>query len=104
MDAPTLRIDYVTTQLRCAMLQLPARPWYARSAGYHVSAIFGLVLMAVCVAERAHAQRPNISITEPVEWREQPFKALQLAPGRSLRIAGSVTHPASVDRVLVNGK
>jgi hypothetical protein len=85
------------------MMQLPAPHSHAVNKFRPVFTL-GLAVLALSIAEPADAQRPTISITEPVEWREQPFKPLQLVAGRSVRIAGSVTHPASVDRVLVNGK
>ena len=84
-------------------MQRPAPHKHAANKLRYVFTL-GLALLALSAVDRANAQRPNISITEPVEWRETPFKPLQLVAGRSVRIAGSVTHPASVDRVLVNGK
>jgi hypothetical protein len=43
-----------------------------------------------------------ILVTEPLEWRSK--QALSTIPGSTLRIAGSVTHPAGVSKVLVNGQ
>jgi hypothetical protein len=43
-----------------------------------------------------------ILINEPVVWREG--KALTVAPGQSLRVAGAASHPDGVSKVLVNGR
>jgi hypothetical protein len=85
---------------------------HVRSARSRIGLVFrsfspaaaGMVLMGLVGIGSASAQRATIIINEPVEWREQPFKPLRITDGRSVRIAGSVTHPSSVDRVLVNGK
>jgi hypothetical protein len=57
---------------------------------------------AIALLPGGIAAAQTILITEPVVWRAgQP---LTVTTQRSVRIAGSVMHPAGVARVLINGK
>src|SRR5215831_7105506 len=57
---------------------------------------------AIALVPGGIAAAQTILITEPVVWRGgQP---LTVTTQKSVRIAGSVTHPAGVARVLINGK
>ncbi|MGH7466796.1 MAG: hypothetical protein ACRENP_02315 [Longimicrobiales bacterium] len=72
-----------------------------RAALYRLSALCGLgIALLAPLGSELHAQ--VILITEPVEWKDG--KPLVIRTGQSIRIAGTVSHPAGVLRVLVNGQ
>jgi hypothetical protein len=58
------------------------------------------VILAALTPYKTTAQ--TILITEPVEWRDG--RPAILKPGQSLRVAGTVSHPSGVLKVLVNGQ
>jgi hypothetical protein len=64
----------------------------------------GLCALAITLlaASGAELQAQVILITEPVEWKDG--KPLVIRPGQSIRVAGTVSHPAGVLRVTVNGQ
>jgi hypothetical protein len=59
-----------------------------------------LILLTLAGPRFAHSQ--SILINEPVEWREG--RAVIVVAGKPLRIAGSVTHPAGVAKLFINGR
>ena len=59
-----------------------------------------LILLTLAGPRFAHGQ--SILINEPVEWRER--RPLILVAGKPVRIAGSVTHPAGVAKLFINGR
>ena len=58
-----------------------------------------LLLLTLVGSRSSHAQ--SILITEPVDWREG--RAITVVRGRSVRVAGTATHPGGISRVLING-
>ena len=59
-----------------------------------------LVLLTLAGSRSAHAQ--SILITEPVEWREG--RAFIVVRGKSVRVAGTATHPGGISKILINGR
>ena len=59
-----------------------------------------LILLTLAGPRFAHSQ--SILINEPVEWRER--RPIILVAGKPVRIAGSVTHPAGVAKLFINGR
>jgi hypothetical protein len=68
-------------------------------ASFVLVSTLGLLRMGFAAAQ---ASAQTIRITEPVEWRDN--RAAPINPGQPVRIAGFVTHPGGVQRVLVNGE
>lgn len=59
-----------------------------------------LILLTLALPRLAHGQ--TIFINDPVEWRDG--RAVIVVAGKTLRIAGSVTHPAGVAKLFINGR
>jgi len=59
-----------------------------------------LLLLTVAGSRSVHAQ--SILITEPVEWREG--RSIVVVRGKSVRVAGTATHPGGISKVLINGR
>jgi len=59
-----------------------------------------VLVLAFAGSRSVHAQ--SILITEPVEWREG--RAITVVKGKSIRVAGTATHPGGLSKVLINGR
>ena len=71
-----------------------------RRSIFLVGTVIGLIQLVLPLRSQLAAQ--TIRITEPVEWRDN--RPTTVSAGQPVRVAGFVTHPGGVQRVLVNGE
>jgi hypothetical protein len=68
---------------------------------YIAASLFTRAIIAAMILKAGEARAQTVLITEPTEWRSN--RAVVLVPGRAVRIAGSVSYPGGIAKVLVNG-